>query len=580
MNLRGFLSDEDVNTIKLTKGNIILEYEDANVGENKQLNLDPRHIETFFELEGKGSQNYVLDKKSLLDANNALRIRSSILPRPINVRFYSVAKEYDGTSDFDRNLLRYQIMSTSQSESGLILGSDNIVPYLRTVSAECSNLSGYDDGDAFAILGHEPMRENQKEGYDVTKNPTITINVASDKNHKDTVLSCHEEYVCQTTFPVAHEGDDFYFHANDFGYVDDKMKGNVSDNNSECVEHISPNIVKTNPSRSYEQDDKNTHYTEHSYMKAIIHQTLELQEFNNASNPTGKRFTASDVGKVLIDTSGASLSNKNVTNGFQELQYHNIALVPGPLGDVSKNYTINHVTGHGLIYPRYLDLKITAHSKVYDGTNKLSYDCYFPNRIVSEEEVSAVIPGDEVYVEDSIKIAQWTSKNVGATPEYTAIGNPQLSGKDSTNYVVNNHLGDYSFTNLTEVSITPREITASLTELRVVRDYSKFEINYYLYNTISGDDVALDFSNVTITTVSDKVIPEFFIGTDAINKNMITWTDSGNEIIVNTENELITLNDSQLVTISGLCLTGGDKENYTLTNTSIENIPLRIIQIY
>jgi uncharacterized protein YqfB (UPF0267 family) len=205
-------------------------------------------------------------------------------------------------------------------------------------------------------------------------------------------------------------------------------------------------------------------------------------------------------------------TNKPVTvTGFtlSGIDAGNYTLLSQPT-DISANITAKALTITG----------ITA-TKIYDGST---------NAILMGSELSGVIPGDMVTLDQVSETGSFASKQVGINKIVTVAGGFTLSGADKDNYTL---------TQLTSIisDIVPRSLTfTGITANNKVYDGSTNAIlvGSVLTGKIEGDDVSI---------------------------NPISVRGSFDSALVGMNRQ---------VTITGVALTGADKDNYTFEQQSID----------
>lgn len=563
MKIEGFLSDQDVNTINLTKGNIILEYDDPNVGKNKPVTIDKRYIHTkegktyrdvFLQLEGTGSVNYKLDEESLHDAGG---IVGDIIPRPLTIKFYSVVKEYDGTPYFEREYLRYQFCKTGQTESGLVLGTDRIYPYLKVtdISIESSLDNRFPQASGlYTLNGFEPHK-GKSDSF-------IAPEIGPEGFHD-------HEMICRTSFPVCVNRDEgtFTLVANESTFLVPSEYMKITGNSQDCKDNgelLNESYIHTSSKPLPFTLDRKSTLTEGEPIRINMTQKL-LSDNLNSPTPIGKRFSSSDVGKVLVDVDKASLPSKNVCD-LHPLTFENVRLVEGINNNICKNnYIIDQVYGYGLVYKRVTNITIRGKSKIYDGTCNLDYELYSVDRLVD---------GDEVSLNNEIKLWCWKEKDVNSRPcalKDFPFDNC-LVGTDGANY----NVYDVVLENEHEINILKREITPVLDTLRIYPSTSKFEIKYELKNTIASDDIYIDLTSAVVTLPDGSEIEDVFVSNNLISSSIVTWCDDHNAVMIGDHE----VKDTDLVSIKNIKIAGNDSDNYTLTTTELNTIPIRIMHVH
>lgn len=561
MKLDGFLSDQDVNTIKLTKGNMILEYEDCNAGTNKAVKIDRRYIHTngdsikrdvFLKLEGEGNVNYKLNEDSLEAAGG---IVGDILPRPLTIKFYSMAKEYDGTPDFTKEYLRYKFCGTGEKQSGLVMGTDYTYPYTKIEKIEIDK--SIEDNlhlgsGVYELSGFEPRPNHSGE----IKNPQIIKDKLNDY-----------EMICRTSFPVCVNRQDKTFHlvANEstaaISYGSTIIWNDESHHYSMHIDdHIIDEVAKPLPFTL----NKLESYVEGQPIKVEMTEKFYIDNLNS-NTPQGNQFVRSDVGRVLVDATKAVAPSKNVCD-LTPLTFHDVELVDGINDSTCKyNYTIENVYGYGLIFKRSTHIHIIGKSKIYDGTNTLEYEL---------SSIDRKIEGDELSLNAEMTLWAWEGKDISSKPRQSTctIFNHCLIGKDSGNY----NVYDVILDNKDDICISPRDITISLDTLRIYPSTSKFEIRYELYNTLSLDEVYIDLDSAIVVLPDGTEIEGVFVSNNLISSSVVRWYDTTNVVEIGGHD----VKDTDLISIKNIKIKGKDSSNYNLTTTELNRIPIRIMHIH
>ena len=574
MQLTGFLTTEDLNTIIVEKGNVELEYTTPTAGVNKEIKFvhTERDIinndmpefnstdRTFFKLSGAESENYELDQDSLP------RMQGTILKRPINVSFYPVSKVYDGTTTLDKNELMYAFTPTSSSASGLVYGTSKYrTIYNLDSSYEITNGGkGYKVGDILSLNFTEmpvdgmPNENSLDAGFPSYAQFEVKI-TAVDGDGAVTRLQVlgQDSFISPVAYSYTESNEEFRYilkfnHGSDVYY--DFIGPYRTDYSWQLIEKYS--ILK---SKSVIQG-RGLNFT----------LTVNVQPYTLDCTDTAiSHFTPSDIDKVTVNCNNVTYSTKNVTNKLMPLIFTRPKLQGGHSGDVSDCYELQNISGWGIITPRVLTVSCNFASKVYDGTTNIT-----PINI----QYDNVVSGDSVYMNIADNAFYSTSKNVGTyvicDPNKFGI---QLSGVDRTNYIA-------QFTsNLPSVTITKRHVNVDVKFIRLILSTGKFEIAYSINNIISLDDVRADITQGKIELPNGTTLSTLFLSEEDYDVTKLQYTrqTGRNDRIrlqITTDNDTITeVTNGEKVKITGINIIGTDTNNYELQNSYCENVPIYFI---
>lgn len=283
----------------------------------------------------------------------------------------------------------------------------------------------------------------------------------------------------------------------------------------------------------------------------------------NSTTPSGQYFTDSDFGKIELRTDVA-YSSPEVSYSAQPLKFENSEVVNAIENDKECNYKLNKIYGYGYIYPRTAYATVSVESKVYDGNQNIPYTVSLHN----------IVEGDDVTLSNNVAV-QLESKNASENATVDILNNAVLSGSDSSNYVVNTAIEESSST----IVVSKRPISLIINRLKIILNSAQYQIQYELQNTISGDDIGINLSECKIQ-LSEGCVSNIFTSNDSISKDAIegVYDDSGELssicLHIDNSNESVFISKGQSVTISGFKLKGDDKDNYTLTNDTVNNVSL------
>lgn len=574
MQLTGFLTTEDLNTIIVEKGNVELEYTTPTAGMNKEIKFvhTERNIinndmpefnstdRTFFKLSGAGSENYELDQDSLP------RMQGTILKRPINVSFYPVSKVYDGTTTLDKTELMYKFTPTSSSASGLVYGTSKYrTTYNLDSSYEITNGGkGYKVGDILSLNFTEmpvdgmPNENSLNAGVPSYAQFEVKI-TAVDNNGAVTKLQIlgQDPFISPVAYSYTESNDEFRYvlkfnHGSDVYY--DFIGPHRTDYSWQLIEKYS--ILKSNSA----VQGRGLNFT----------LTINVTPYTLSSTDTAiSHFTPSDVDKVTISCNDVAYSSKAVTNKLMPLVFTKPVLQGGHSGDVSNCYELKNISGWGIITPRVLTVSCEFKNKVYDGTTSIT-----PINIRYDN----VVPGDSVYMSTVDNAFYAPSKNCGThvicDPNKFGI---QLSGVDRTNYIAQFN------GNLPSVTITKRAVNVTVKFIRLILSTGKFEIAYSIHNTISLDDIRVDLTQGKIelsngTTLSTIFLSETDYDITELRYTRQTGRNDKITLQITTDNNTVTeVMNGEKVKITGINIIGTDANNYELQNSYCENVPIYFI---
>lgn len=576
MGLRGFLTQQDAENIKLETNNVKLEYNISEVGDNIPVNIVETDIinyvpdipgfkvsdDYYFSLSGENSENYTISR------NSFPQIIGDILPREINVLFNNIVKEYDGTTSISPNNLQlyYTILPTQSNNSGIVLGNKTLNYALKL--------------DSYQI---ETNGENYKIGDRLLLN-----------------LTAYEQNNVQPEFKVsqlpADEGDNSELTYNNasiisipYNYFNEKFSLQLVDTKRYANNEVTSNETTYYPNNNnyinYPQGYKDYSIISTSEEgKGLIFNTTWIVDTIDTSSEVGyekisdSKFIDSDFLKVLVECDNIEYSTSNVTNGFTPLIFTSAKLKSGPRGDSTNNYKIKDISGFGQIVPRGIIISFEVDDKVYDGACDASTNNFtFYN----------IIEGDEVIVTNNFK---FSSPKVGK--QSIKLQTPMLSGKDCTNYLAMFEDKEYS------AIISPRPVSVDVNYIRIRRgklqqdkeDPNKtvgtFEISYMIDGMISGDIINLSLencvlevpyvirnSNGEVIESGNTEISSIFLNEFQYEATNIIWDNSNNSVTllknieINSKQATIEIPEGLEVTLKNLSLVGNDSDNYTLSTT-------------
>lgn len=547
MGLKGFLTESDLNNIKLKTNNLKLEYETKESSENIPLKIVEDETiqyqpeagfkvsdDYYFTLTGTGSQNYVISRDSYP------KLVSSIIPRSINVVFNNIIKEYDGTTSINPNInhLYYNITPTSNEHSGLVLGNKSVKYSLSLESSYIDNSRNvtldYQEGDLFYAHLESYSYDQKLPEFKLIEDETFIFKLTYNDAK---IMSIPYNYDESTGLFSLSLPDTKRFPISD--------KSNPNGNNDNYVNYPEGNQNYSLTSTS----DKGQGLTVVTSWKVS-----EVKE--DGDNTSDKYFVDSDFLKFLVECEDIQYSTKDVTTGMRPLIFSSAQLKPGPRGDCTNNYKINNITGFGKIVPRTVVISFDVINKIYDGTTKAE---------ITNLSYYNIIEGDEVILSNDF---EFLHSNVGE--QYLSIITPKLTGKDSKNYLgIIRNQGRY------KANITPKSVNITINYVRISRHNNEFQISYLVDGMISGDDVHLDLSesqitikleNGSTTTYSDVFLNDWF----TYNNSVITWNTSYDKIKLTrkVDGDTSTIIEGDLVNLSNLKLSGKDAYNYNLENTT------------
>ncbi|AWB66614.1 hypothetical protein C2869_09305 [Saccharobesus litoralis] len=309
--------------------------------------------------------------------------------------------------------------------------------------------------------------------------------------------------------------------------------------------------------------------------------------FTEAAQLSGSVIDGDDVTVGSVDDLDILFSDKNV--GTDKAMVLVGDLFSGSDGD---NYqAVTHSTAS--ITPRTLNVTISADDKVYDGTT-----------LATVNTADDRINGDDLSI---VSTGLFNDKNVGQSKTVT-LSTAELGGDDALNYIVT----DFSAT--TTASITPRDLSASITVNDKIYDGTRLANITINDDRIAGDSLTLSgddslFANKHVGENKDVTLNNIQVaGIDALNYNLITSSASGqgrvtprdlnvsitaqdkvydgttSASVSQTDNRVtgddLTLNvgnasfndkhaaTNKLVTLSGISISGADADNYIVNQTA------------
>lgn len=557
MPLTGFITDTDLNTIKIDENNVRLLYVDKNVGQNKELIPDPKSGYNF-ELTGLGSENYVLDISSLPT------IQGDILQRPVAIDFYPVIKVYDGTVTVPHEQLRYTFQNTSDTQSGMVYGSDENRPVLTIdKSKPIEIIDGgihYTRGLSFQLSGNTAPHSSSAmltiTSVSSTGSVTGIIWGSDNYDYYDEVIDPNLSLI---VVDGHRRGDTFSITLPSGASLTYNPEENKQLNNSDGI-HTMSLIPATD--------------TVGAGLKLKVYFKRENRVI--ASNPVpSNNVVASDFGKVQVSTN-AVYSSANASDKLIPLIFSNYILT-GPESDITHdNYKIQSISGWGMILRKPIIVNVTPISRVYDGTRNIQCQIAISD---------GPIGNDDVKLQLSEITAQLVSKDVNNSQSVinASIEIP-LVGIDASNYTMK--IGDVN-----TVKITKRDVACEISSITFVHHTGEFQIVYNLTNVIGGDDVNIDTSRLTIEHTDKKGNAAQFdimldnqhynsnihwvtAGSYTENDGIVHTPETGEYYITATATNGISHNiyDGDRITIKNIQLAGSDATNYNLTTTEASTL--------
>lgn len=598
MLLRGFLRDEDVNTIILDKGNVELVYDSPEVLEDenyKKLKFKyPDVVEgntirsesipefelsdnAFFKLTGQNHENYEID----MSDDNKPNIIGRILRRPINVQFYNVMKVYDGNSYIPRERLAYQFLPTDDSSSGLIYGTSKKDNTNHIIGIECIS-----EGKNYSVS------DDIKFSCNFNTVDGVNINAVNNFVYDD-IRNYMKDYIKIKINSVSKEGE---------------IQSVELDSGNEGLDTVNPipynydNENKIFKLNLYHNTDNYINYKgknkhEYGYNKVKNLYALKINNslgvgaefqitfspkiiYNNTSNTASESYVMSDFNCLSYGDSlnedystldpTIQFESKNVTEEIRPLIFQNPKLSGGPLGDVSNCYKLNKVSGYGIILPRLITFDFKTISKVYDGNAEIEITDISYTNVVEGDDIQIDIKRTKFYL-DSAEVGIHNIINPNDNEIY-------LIGEDANNYLIH-YTGDI---NKCKGTITKKDVTVSISYVRFIVYTGKFEICYNIDGVISKDNVYINLSNANIIIGKNK-ISSVFIDTNSYDISKFTYdkVTGSNEIshlsIKTNNNILLDVYNGMKVSIENFNITGEDSNNYNLMNVEVSEVPLYII---
>jgi len=586
MILQGFITNEHAD-IKLSDGNARLLYSDTDelrgkdAGIDKPIMLDPASNEHFFGIEGYGFENYELDKDALI------KIQGTILPRPVGIYVYNIIKEYDGTTDVDIDQLRYKFIPTSDSDSGIIIGTNENKPVLELQDYYEIVDGGinYNVGDKFVIVGNVFPQDSDNGVIEVTETTggSITkVNIIS-ADYVDNLYNLKDDDYYAVFIDGNRRGDtisseitEFSFYPNSCQYINGgtgrSEYGLFSENDFlgggfKIRLFFKPIVRIVKPTRPVKLKDPETG----NFITDGISDNplLSISEYSASGDII---YIDSDLYKIGLDITSINYVNKNITNDLMPLNI-NASIIPGYLGTINdaNNYRISSFSGFGQIIQRGLIVYVSLEDKIYDGTDIAPwYDAILERKI----------DGDEVEIDDKLTTFRYKTKNIGTnkTIQDPNIYTPViLKGKDSENYIP-------SFRSpLPTGTIISKDITCTVDQIRFIRSTGNIEICYTLHGTITGDNVRISDEGKIV--INDNTISKLRLLNTQYDENLINWTfthtsEESNITVISDQGNTISIKNAEKLNLGHLSLTGDDADNYTLLSSTINDIPFYIVDIH
>ena len=585
MPFKGLVNPEEKNTIHLSNNrNIRLAYTTPNAGENIDMIIDDPTIHKPFELEGEGSENYELDVSSIPP------IQGTILPRPVNVKFYPICKVYDGTTDIRgaRNspYLLYTFEPTGEENSGIIQGTGSQRKLRRLKFSK----SGYTNILNAMYIIDIPVYKKIDD-----KSPVYLIANDLPYNYSDSNTYYGDLHALR---PGQYEFD---AGMSIVSYSIDSIPYSVLDNKYTYTNWIYnptnavPTLIRAT-SKSPLNGRLNLQVTISSYQN--------ITTSSQTATPVGKVYIESDIDKVTVYADSMELTTKEVTNEPNPILFTGLRLAKGIGGDKSSNYKINElVNAYCYIIPKRIGVTVTQDdTKVYDGTTDIGYSV----------ELTGIIEGDDIKIsENSAPIIKLNSAKVGSrTVQRNLL--PELSGRDAKNYTLD--WIKLANTARKTATITARPVWCKCSAIRWLRSQHKLEFMLTLENVIDGDDVKLcsEWGNDWFDFVSERgafagaVVSdqyrfdyESYEESDGIlsfiyyvecDENSIPFSllSDASDVSIEieaydpefTDKTKFTVRNGELWSTMLIELTGKDANNYELQNTQLTNIPITIVDIH
>ena len=579
MPFKGLVNPEEKNTIHLSSnGNIRLAYTTPNAGKNIDMIIDDPTIHKPFELEGEGSENYELDESSIPP------IQGTILPRPVNVKFYPICKVYDGTTDIrgtkNSSYLLYTFESTGEENSGIIQGTGS----QRKLRRLHFSISGYTRIPNAMYIIDLPV-------YKKIDDRTPVYLLANDLpyNYNDHI-TYYGDLHALTPGKYEFNGSSAF----SVDYSIDSVPYNVLDSKYTFTNWIyNPTNAVPTLIRATSKSPLNGRLN----LQVIIDTYQSITAASQTATPVGKVYVESDIDKVTVYADSMELTTKDVTNKPNPIIFTGLRLAKGLGGDKSSNYKINElINAYCYIIPKRIGITITQDAtKIYDGTTDIGYSA----------ELTGIVEGDDIKIsENSAPIIKLNSAKVGSrTIQRNLL--PELSGKDAKNYTLDwIKLADARKKTAT---ITARPVWCKCSAVRWLRSQHKLEFMLTLENVIDGDDVKLcsewddDWFNfvsergafVGIVTSDqyrfdyDIHSSTYYVECDESSLSFSLLSDASDVSIEieaydpeYTDKTKFTVRNGELWSTMLIELTGKDASNYELQNTQLTNIPITIVDIH
>lgn len=321
-------------------------------------------------------------------------------------------------------------------------------------------------------------------------------------------------------------------------------------------------------------------------------------------------FSGTAVLEGVVDSDDVTLDTGDIDAAFEdkyvgedkEIVFSGYSLSGSDAG----NYTLSLSSGTASITAKGVSVsELSAEDKVYDGTTEATY--------TGTPEVEGAISGDDVTVDVSEGAASFESKDVGVDIIVSFSGFA-LSGTAASNYTLSQPAN--STASISELELTVEGVSAIDREYDGSTD-AEIDGTATVSGVIDGDDVTLNTSFAT-ATFNDKNIGEdksvtfsgyLLTGADAINYSLVqpigvtasisnkllsisglTAEDkdydgtisaslagvatleglvSGEDVSLDTGSVIAAFEDANVgenktVTVTGISLSGTDKDNYTL----------------
>ncbi len=547
MPFKGLISDEEVNTITVSIDTKDVEYSTKNSGDNIDINLKN---DLAIKLEGRGSNNYVIDKSSLP------KIKGNILKRPVNVRFYPVIKEYDGTTNVPESQLCYTFEDTGESESGLIYGSSWTSRFMTIFKMSIVNGGKlYKPGDRFKITGNVPVSNLVKNElphhyelfsnsdtqtlYGVTiKNNgdgSIILNGKHTRNTYSSIILCTipiEDLDLTASYTLSVGGIDKltnYDAQFDIGLFDDRWVENV------CT-YSNPTIDFSKYTKKFKYARltlilRSAQYTDRVYNNLVIKPILQKSNTSAESLENNCYITVTDV-----DDEGAVTAIE-----FTEVKVNRYFDLPytQPQGN---HYLLQLIDYADKNIPDMLPLKLQRCNNT-EGTglvlNTTSYEHFDIDTKQNRDDNDYFIDTDfnKVHVTSDIT---YTDKNVTSTYQPLVFRNSEVVAKTYNTDICNYRLNDISGVGIIykkpiEITITPSPKTYDGT-LYIPQDAA------ITSDVVEGDDVRVyNESSLSLNYKYDIRYPE-------INSSLFTLSNN-------------------------ITLVGEDSDNYCISNVKITDSP-------